>query len=246
MKKFFSSIKNATTQLAKGLFSSKEETQQQENKQEMTPEESKQQCKITIQKIDDDYIKSYLDSDKELKAKILTDRQCFNMAVLDLCWKKILEIKNLYANERRINFQPKFVILEQQHWERIVIQVAELIQSYYNIQIYYDRQELIRIIKQKVLEEQCIKILFSKEEMKDYFQFFEKSDIYLNQLKQQFPQIAYEYTESQIKEISKQYIVDQAFELYKFDDCDEFKGVKLFHDDEEVLRWFQRKQAISN
>ncbi|CAD8153785.1 unnamed protein product [Paramecium octaurelia] len=238
MKNFFSSIKNATTQLTNRLFSSKEEKQQQENKQEMTPEETKQQY--------DDYIKSYLDSNTELKVKILTNRQCFNMAVLDLCWKKILEIKNVYANERRINFQPKLVIQEQQHWEKIVFQVAELIQSYYNIQIYYDRQELIRIIKQKVLEEQCIKILFSKEEMKDYFQFFEKSDVFLNQLKQQFPQITYEYTESQIKEISKQYIVDKAFELYKFDDCDEFKGVKLFHDDEEVLKWFHRKQAISN
>ncbi|CAD8156756.1 unnamed protein product [Paramecium pentaurelia] len=237
MKKLFSSIKNATTQLAKGLFSSKEETQQQENKQDMTPEESKQQY--------DDYIKSYLDSHKELKVNILTNRIYFNNAVLDLSWRKILEIKNLYANERRINFQPKLVILEQQHWERVVIQVAELIQSYYNIQIYYDRQELIRIIKQKVLEEQCIKILFSKEEMKDYFQFYEQSDIMLIQLKQQFPQLTYEYSESQIKEIYKQYIIDKAFELYKFDDCDEFKGIKLFHDDEEVLKWFKRKQAIA-
>ncbi|CAD8055476.1 unnamed protein product [Paramecium primaurelia] len=237
MKKFFSSIKNATTQFAKGLFNSKEDIQQQENKQDMTPEEQIQQF--------DDYIKSYLDSHKELKAKILTNRLNFNNAVLELSWRKLLDIKNLYANERRINFQPRLVILEQQHWERIVIQVAELIQSYYDIQTYYDKQELVKIIKQKVLEEQCIKILFSKEEMKDYFQFYEQSDVLLLQLKQQFPQLTFEYSQCQIKEIQKQYLIDQAFELYKFDDCDEFKGIKLFHDDEEVLQWFKRKQSVA-
>ncbi|CAD8159796.1 unnamed protein product [Paramecium octaurelia] len=237
MKKFFSSIKNATTQFAKGLFTSNEETQQQEIKQEMTPEEQKQQF--------DDYVKSYLDSDKDLKAKILTNRLYFNTAVLDLSWKKILDIKNLYANERRINFQPRLVILEQQHWERIVIQVAELIQSYYDIQIYYDKYELVKMIKPKVLEEQCIKILFSKEEMKDYFQFYEQSEVLLTQLKQQFPQLTFEYSQYQIKEIQKQYLIDQAFELFKFDDCDEFKAIKLFHDDQEVLQWFKRKQAVS-
>ncbi|CAD8071653.1 unnamed protein product [Paramecium sonneborni] len=245
MKKLFSSIKNATTQFAKGLFSSKEETTQQGNRQDITSEEQIQQY--------DDQIKSYLDSQKELKVKILTNRNHFNNAVLELSWRKLLDIKNLYANERRINFQPKLVILEQQHWERIVIQVAELIQSYYDIQIYYDRQELIRIvlnnfilqIKQKVLEEQCIKILFSKEEMKDYFQFYEQSDVLLIKFKQQFPQLALEYSQSQIKEIQKQYLIDKAFDQFKFDECDEYKGIKLFHDDEEVLKWFKRKQAIA-
>ncbi|CAD8065510.1 unnamed protein product [Paramecium sonneborni] len=245
MKKLFSSIKNATTQFAKGIFSSKEESSQQGNRQDMTSEEQKQQQNQNTQTSNDDQIKIYLDSQKELKEKILQNRIHFNNAVLELSWKKILEIKNVYANERRINFQPRLVILEQQHWERIVIQVAELIQSYYNIQIYYDRQELIRIIKQKVLEEQCIKVLFSKEEMKDYFQFYEQSDVLLKEFKQQFPQLMIEYSQYQIREIQKQYLIDKAFDLFKFDDCDEFKGIKLFHDDEEVLTWYKRKQAIT-
>ncbi|KAM3144149.1 hypothetical protein pb186bvf_003611 [Paramecium bursaria] len=187
-------------------------------------------------------IQQFLVRQNVTKDQIIQDYKIFEKILIELSIPKILELKTAYDIERRKNFKPAIIIQAQNHFNNIINTFAEILLQYYDLPQHYqwNQQVISKKINNQILEQQCQKILFSKEEVMDYLNYIIKNCQQI-MMQSNVKDILFQYTYDEKKIILNTLVLDQAYSIEKFEDYDEYKAISLFSDDPEVLQLYYLK-----